>query len=123
DVAFRLTVRYTCGPAKAAVVASGLEGRVSGASVANTVASGWLTIPLMKKAGFRPHFAAATEATASTGGQIMPPIMGAAAFIMAQNVPDLEYNGLIVIAIIPTLLYFLGAFLSIHFEAKMSGIL
>ena len=123
DVAFRLTGRYTGGPAKAAVVASGLQGMVSGSSVANTVASGSFTIPLMKKAGFRPHFAAATEATASTGGQIMPPIMGAAAFIMAQNVPDLEYNGLIVIAIIPTLLYFLGAFLSIHFEAKMSGIL
>lgn len=123
DLAFRLTGRFTGGPAKAAVVASGLQGMVSGSSVANTVASGSFTIPLMKKAGFKPHFAAATEATASTGGQIMPPIMGAAAFIMAQNVPDLEYNGLIVIAIIPALLYFLGAFLSIHFEAKTSGIL
>src|SRR5690625_3625243 len=123
DVAFALTGRFTGGTAKAAVVASGLQGMVSGSSVANTVASGSFTIPLMKKAGFRPHFAAATEATASTGGQIMPPIMGAAAFIMAQNVPGLEYNGLIVIAIIPALLYFLGAFLSIHFEAKMSGIL
>lgn len=123
DLAFRLTGRFTGGPAKAAVVASGLQGMVSGSSVANTVASGSFTIPLMKKAGFKPHFAAATEATASTGGQLMPPIMGAAAFIMAQNVPDLEYNGLIVIAIIPALLYFLGAFLSIHFEAKTSGIL
>lgn len=123
DLAFRLTGRYTGGPAKAAVVASGLQGMVSGSSVANTVASGSFTIPLMKRAGFKPHFAAATEATASTGGQLMPPIMGAAAFIMAQNVPDLEYNGLIVIAIIPAVLYFLGAFLSIHFEAKTSGIL
>ncbi|MGO2154103.1 MAG: TRAP transporter permease, partial [Brevibacterium aurantiacum] len=123
DLAFRLTGRYTGGPAKAAVVASGLQGMVSGSSVANTVASGSFTIPLMKRAGFKPHFAAATEATASTGGQLMPPIMGAAAFIMAQNVPDLEYNGLIVIAIIPALLYFLGAFLSIHFEAKTTGIL
>ena len=123
DLAFRLTGRFTGGPAKAAVVASGLQGMVSGSSVANTVASGSFTIPLMKKAGFKPHFAAATEATASTGGQIMPPIMGAAAFIMAQNVPDLEYNGLIVIAIIPAILYFVGAFLSIHFEAKTTGIL
>ncbi|AZT94706.1 TRAP transporter permease [Brevibacterium aurantiacum] len=123
DLAFRLTGRYTGGPAKAAVVASGLQGMVSGSSVANTVASGSFTIPLMKRAGFKSHFAAATEATASTGGQLMPPIMGAAAFIMAQNVPDLEYNGLIVIAIIPAMLYFLGAFLSIHFEAKTSGIL
>ena len=123
DLAFRLTGRFTGGPAKAAVVASGLQGMVSGSSVANTVASGSFTIPLMKRAGFKPHFAAATEATASTGGQIMPPIMGAAAFIMAQNVPDLEYNGLIVIAIIPAILYFVGAFLSIHFEAKTTGIL
>lgn len=123
DLAFRMTGRFTGGPAKAAVVASGLQGMVSGSSVANTVASGSFTIPLMKRAGFKPHFAAATEATASTGGQLMPPIMGAAAFIMAQNVPDLEYNGLIVIAIIPAMLYFLGAFLSIHFEAKIDGIL
>lgn len=123
DLAFRLTGRFTGGPAKAAVVASGLQGMVSGSSVANTVASGSFTIPLMKRSGFKPHFAAATEATASTGGQLMPPIMGAAAFIMAQNVPDLEYNGLIVIAIIPAILYFLGAFLSIHFEAKTDGIL
>lgn len=123
DLAFRLTGRFTGGPAKAAVVASGLQGMVSGSSVANTVASGSFTIPLMKRSGFKPHFAAATEATASTGGQLMPPIMGAAAFIMAQNVPDLEYNGLIVIAIIPAVLYFLGAFLSIHFEAKTDGIL
>src|SRR5699024_4831727 len=79
DLAFRLTGRFTGGPAKAAVAASGLQGRISGSSVANTAASGSFTIPLMKKAGFRPHFAGATEATASTGGQIMPPIMGAAA--------------------------------------------
>ncbi|GAA3279962.1 TRAP transporter permease [Nesterenkonia halobia] len=118
DLAFRAAGKYTGGPAKAAIGASGLQGMVSGSSVANTVASGSFTIPIMKKAGFKPHVAAATEATASTGGQLMPPIMGAAAFIMAQNVPDLEYNELIVIAVIPALLYFLGAFLSIHFEAK-----
>ncbi|WP_120005712.1 TRAP transporter permease [Nesterenkonia muleiensis] len=118
DLAFRAAGRFSGGPAKAAVAASGLQGMVSGSSVANTVASGSFTIPIMKRAGFKPHVAAATEATASTGGQLVPPIMGAAAFIMAQNVEGIEYNDLIVIAIIPALLYFTGAFLSVHFEAK-----
>lgn len=118
DLAFRAAGRYTGGPAKAAVVASGLQGMISGSAVANTVASGSFTIPMMKKAGFKPHVAAATEATASTGGQLMPPIMGSAAFIMAQNVPGVTYNDIIVIAIIPAILYFLGAFLSVHFDAK-----
>lgn len=118
DLAFRVAGKYTGGPAKAAVVASGLQGMVSGSAVANTVASGSFTIPMMKKAGFKPHVAAATEATASTGGQLMPPIMGSAAFIMAQNVPDVTYNDIIIIGIIPAVLYFLGAFLSVHFEAK-----
>ncbi|WP_044494197.1 TRAP transporter permease [Nesterenkonia massiliensis] len=118
DLAFRAAGRFSGGPAKAAVAASGLQGMVSGSSVANTVASGSFTIPIMKKAGFKPHIAAATEATASTGGQLVPPIMGAAAFIMAQNIPNLEYNELIVIAVIPSMLYFLGVFLSVHFEAK-----
>lgn len=118
DLAFRAAGKYVGGPAKAAVVASGLQGMVSGSAVANTVASGSFTIPMMKKAGFKPHVAAATEATASTGGQLMPPIMGSAAFIMAQNVPDVTYNDIIVIAIIPAVLYFLGAFLSVHFDAK-----
>ncbi|GAA1453063.1 TRAP transporter permease [Nesterenkonia lacusekhoensis] len=122
DLAFRAAGRFTGGPAKAAVAASGLQGMISGSSVANTVASGSFTIPIMKKAGFKPHIAAATEATASTGGQMMPPIMGAAAFIMAQNIGDLEYNELIVIAIIPAGLYFLGAMLSVHFEAKRNGL-
>lgn len=117
DLAFRLTGRFTGGPAKAAVAASGLQGMISGSSVANTVASGSFTIPLMKKAGFRPHFAGATEATASTGGQIMPPIMGAAAFIMAEYT-GIPYSEIIVIAIIPAALYFLGVFVSVHFEAK-----
>ena len=121
DLAFRATGRFTGGPAKAAVAASGLQGMISGSSVANTVASGSFTIPIMKKAGFRPHFAAATEATASTGGQIMPPIMGAAAFIMAEYT-GIPYSEIIIIAIIPALLYFLGVFLSVHFEAKRSGI-
>lgn len=122
DLAFRAAGRFTGGPAKAAVAASGLQGMISGSSVANTVASGSFTIPIMKRAGFKPHIAAATEATASTGGQMMPPIMGAAAFIMAQNIPELEYNELIVIAIVPAGLYFLGAMLSVHFEAKRKGL-
>ncbi|WP_087484249.1 TRAP transporter permease [Brachybacterium massiliense] len=117
DLAFRLTGRFTGGPAKAAVAASGLQGMISGSSVANTVASGSFTIPLMKKAGFRSHFAGAAEATASTGGQIMPPIMGAAAFIMAEYT-GIPYNEIIIIGIIPAVLYFLGVFVSVHFEAK-----
>lgn len=121
DLAFRAAGRFAGGPAKAAVAASGLQGMVSGSSVANTVASGSFTIPIMKRAGLRPHVAAATEATASTGGQLMPPIMGAAAFIMAEYT-QIPYSQIILIAIIPALLYFLGVFLSVHFEAKATGI-
>ncbi|WP_079529118.1 TRAP transporter permease [Halobacillus hunanensis] len=122
DIALRLTGRYTGGTAKAAVAASGLQGMVSGSSVANTVGSGSFTIPMMKNAGFKPHFAAATEASASTGGQIMPPIMGAAAFIMASYT-GIPYNEIIVIAIIPAVLYFAGVFLGTHFEARKQGIM
>ena len=122
DIALGLTGRYTGGTAKAAVAASGLQGMVSGSSVANTVGSGSFTIPMMKKAGFKPHFAAATEASASTGGQIMPPIMGAAAFIMASYT-GIPYNDIIVIAIIPAILYFSGVFLGTHFEARKQGIM
>ncbi|MFC7405954.1 TRAP transporter permease [Georgenia alba] len=121
DLAFRATGRYAGGPAKAAVVASGLQGMVSVSSVANTVASGSFTIPIMKRAGFRPHVAAATEASASTGGQLMPPIMGAAAFIMAEYT-GVPYREIIVLAVIPAVLYFVGVFLSVHFEAKRRGI-
>ncbi|ARI79102.1 TRAP transporter permease [Halobacillus mangrovi] len=121
DIALRLTGRYTGGTAKAAVAASGLQGMVSGSSVANTVGSGSFTIPMMKNAGFKPHFAAASEASASTGGQLMPPIMGAAAFIMASYT-GIPYNEIIVIAIIPALLYFTGVFLGTHFEARKQGI-
>lgn len=122
DLAFALTGRFTGGQAKAAVVASAMEGMVSGSSVANTVGSGAFTIPMMKKAGYKPEFAAAVEASASTGGQIMPPIMGAAAFIMASytNTP---YSQIMLAAIIPALLYFLGVFLAIHFESKKMGII
>ncbi|GAK11800.1 TRAP transporter permease [Geomicrobium sp. JCM 19039] len=121
DIAFRLTGRYTGGTAKAAVVASGMQGMVTGSSVANTVGSGSFTIPMMKRAGFKPEFAGAAEASASTGGQIMPPIMGAAAFIMAGYV-GIPYSELIIYALIPALLYFLGVFLGVHFEAKKQGI-
>lgn len=121
ELAFALTGRFTGGQAKAAVVASALQGMISGSSVANTVGSGSFTIPMMKKAGYRPEFAGATEASASTGGQIMPPIMGAAAFIMATYT-ETPYSKIMIAAIIPACLYFLGVFLSVHFESKRMGI-
>lgn len=105
------------GPAKMAVVTSALEGTVSGSSVANTVESGSLTIPMMKKLGYRPEFAAAVEASSSTGGQIMPPIMGAAAFIMAEFL-NMPYLDIAKAAAIPACLYFFGVFMEVHFEAK-----
>lgn len=112
---------FSGGPAKVAVVASALEGMVSGSSVANTVGSGAVTIPLMKKTGYKPEFAAAAEASASTGGQIMPPIMGAAAFLMADYV-QLPYSEIVVKAILPAILYFAGIFISVHLEAKKLGL-
>ncbi|WP_166350546.1 TRAP transporter permease [Phytoactinopolyspora limicola] len=121
DLAYRATGRYSGGPAKAAVVASAAQGMVSGSSVANTVASGSFTIPMMKRAGFKPTFAAATEASASTGGQLMPPVMGAAAFIMAEYT-GVPYSEIIILALVPALLYFTGLFMGIHFEAKRRGI-
>lgn len=121
DLAFALTGRFTGGTAKAAVAASALQGMVSGSSVGNTVASGSFTIPMMKKAGFKPEFAAATEASASTGGQIMPPLMGAAAFIMMEYI-GVSYSDIMLAALIPALLYFTGIFMGTHFEAKKLGI-
>ena len=109
------------GPAKVAVITSAFEGMYSGSSVANTVGSGSITIPVMKKTGYKPEFAAAVEAAASTGGQIMPPIMGAAAFLMAE-MTDTPYAVIAVSAILPALLYFLGIFMMIHFEAKKLGL-
>ncbi len=109
------------GPAKVAVISSALEGMYSGSSVANTVGSGSITIPLMKKTGYKPEFAAAAEAAASTGGQIMPPIMGAAAFLMAE-MTGLPYSTIAITAILPALLYFTGIFMMIHFEAKKLGL-
>ena len=109
------------GPAKVAVISSALEGMYSGSSVANTVGSGSITIPMMKKTGYKPEFAAAVAAAASTGGQIMPPIMGAAAFLMAE-MTEMPYSKIAVTAILPALLYFMGIFVMIHFEAKKLGL-
>ena len=109
------------GPAKVAVVSSALCGMVSGSSVGNTVTTGSVTIPMMKKTGYPPEFAGAVEAASSTGGQIMPPIMGAAAFLMAEMV-GVPYAKIIVRAILPAFLYFLGIFLGVHFKAKKLGL-
>lgn len=121
DLAFRTTGRFSGGPAKASVVASAMQGMISGSSVANTVASGSFTIPIMKRAGFRASFAGATEASASSGGQLMPPVMGAAAFIMAEYT-GMPYSEIIILALIPALLKFAGIFISIHFEARRGRI-
>src|SRR5690625_1990422 len=122
DLAFGLTGRFTGGTAKAAVVASALQGMVSGSSVGNTAASGSFTIPMMKNDGSKPEFAAGTQAPASTGGQIMPPIMGAAAFIMMEYL-GVSYAYIMAAAVIPATLYFLGIFIGTHFEAKRLRIL
>lgn len=117
DFANALTGRAVGGPAKVAVVSSALQGTISGSSIANTVASGSFTIPMMKKMGYRPEFAAAVEAAASTGGQLMPPIMGAAAFLMAEFT-GVPYWKIAVSAAIPAILYFTGIFIAVHIEAK-----
>ncbi|NLJ34517.1 MAG: TRAP transporter permease [Firmicutes bacterium] len=121
DMAFSLTGHMRGGPAKTAVVASCLMGSISGSSVANTVTTGAFTIPLMKRVGYKPHFAGAVEAAASTGGQIMPPVMGAAAFIMAEftGIPYLE---IIISAAIPAILYYLAVGTMVHFEACKLGL-
>ncbi len=121
QIANALVGRFSGGPAKVAVVASAFEGMVSGSSVANTVGSGAVTIPLMKRTGYKPEFAAAAEASASTGGQIMPPIMGAAAFLMAETV-GVPYSNIVVRAILPAVLYFAGVFITVHLEAKKEGL-
>lgn len=108
------------GPAKVAVISSGLMGTISGSSVANVAGTGSLTIPMMKKLGYKPEFAGAVEAAASTGGQLMPPIMGAAAFLMAEFV-GVPYIEVVKAAIIPALLYFAGIMLGVHLEARKNG--
>ncbi len=109
------------GPAKVAVLTSALLGTVSGSSVSNTVGSGSFTIPMMKKLGYKSEFAGAVEAAASTGGQLMPPIMGAAAFLMAESL-GLPYITIVKAAIIPAVLYFSGIFITVHLEAKKLGL-
>ncbi len=109
------------GPAKVAVLSSALLGTVSGSSVSNTVGSGSFTIPMMKKLGYKPAFAGAVEAAASTGGQLMPPIMGAAAFLMAESL-GMPYLSVVKAAVIPALLYFTGIFITVHLEAKKLGL-
>ncbi len=121
DVAFALAGKARGGPAKAAVVASGFMGSISGSSIANTVTTGSFTIPLMKRVGYKPAFAGAVEAAASTGGQILPPIMGAAAFIMAEFT-GIPYVRIIGAAVVPALIYYLAVLIMVHFEAVKLGL-
>lgn len=121
DLANCLVGGFAGGPAKVAVISSALCGMVSGSSVGNTVTTGSVTIPMMKKTGYRPEFAGAVEAAASTGGQIMPPIMGAAAFLMAEYM-GITYAEVALRAILPAALYFTGIFIAVHLEAKKLGL-
>ena len=126
DLANKLAGWAAGGPAKVAVISSALCGMVSGSSVGNTVTTGSVTIPMMKKTGYKPEFAGAVEAASSTGGQIMPPIMGAAAFLMVEYVtmPDtvVSYGYIALRAVLPAALYFAGIFMMVHLEAKKNGL-
>lgn len=117
DIANAIAGWAAGGPAKVAVLSSGLMGTVSGSSVGNVAGTGAFTIPMMKKLGYRPEFAGAVEAAASTGGQLMPPVMGAAAFLMAEFV-GVPYFDVVKAAVIPALLYYIGVWLGVHYEAK-----
>ena len=121
DFALCLTGQTAGGPGKCSVVSSSLFGTISGSAVANVMVDGPITIPLMKRTGFKPHFAAGVEAVASTGGQIMPPIMGAAAFVMAEFLA-VSYIQVTIWALIPALLYYIACFGAVHFEAKRLGL-
>ena len=121
DFALSLTGHTAGGPGKVSIVSSSLFGTISGSAVANVMVDGPITIPLMKKTGFRPPFAAAVEASASTGGQIMPPIMGAAAFVMAEYLA-VSYFQVTVWAWIPALLFYVALFFAVHFEARRVGL-
>ncbi len=121
DFAMSFTGHTAGGPGKVAVVSSSLFGTISGSAVANVMVDGPITIPLMKRTGFRPHFAAGVEAVASTGGQIMPPIMGAAAFVMAEFI-GVSYVQVTLWALIPAVLYYVACFGAVHFEAKRLGL-
>jgi TRAP transporter 4TM/12TM fusion protein len=121
DFAMSLTGHTAGGPGKVSCVSSALFGTISGSAVANVMVDGPITIPLMKRSGFPPHFAAGVEAVASTGGQIMPPIMGAAAFVMAEFL-GVSYGQVIIWALIPAILYYVACFSAVHFEAKRRGL-
>src|SRR5215470_15864959 len=121
DIATALTGRYSGGPAKVSIFGSALFGMISGSSIANTVTVGSLTIPAMIRIGYARHFAGAVEAAAATGGQITPPIMGAAAFLMVEYLA-VPYQTIILAAIVPAFMHFFGVFCQIHFEAKKHGL-
>ncbi len=121
DLAHCVAGRFAGGPAKVSVLASGMMGMISGSSIANTVMTGSLTIPTMKRIGYKPHFAGAVEAAASTGGQITPPIMGSAAFLMVEFL-EVPLKNVILAAIIPAAMHFLGVLIMVHFEAKRLGL-
>ena len=121
DLSLSLVGKTPGGPAKVAVIASAMMGMVNGSAVANVATTGTITIPLMKRTGYKNEFAAAVEATASTGGQFCPPVMGAAGFIMAEFL-DVRYSVVIAAALVPAFLYYLGLILSVHFEAKKLGL-
>lgn len=121
DFAMSLTGHTAGGPGKVSCVSSALFGTISGSAVANVMVDGPITIPLMKRSGFPPHFAAGVEAVASTGGQIMPPIMGAAAFVMAEFL-GVSYGQVVIWALIPAVLYYVACFSAVHFEAKRRGL-
>ncbi|MEQ8343827.1 MAG: TRAP transporter fused permease subunit [Marinovum algicola] len=120
-IANRLTGGLTGGAAHASVASSALFGTLSGAAISNVVSTGVMTIPVIRKAGFKPAFAGAVEAAASTGGQIMPPVMGVVAFFVAGQI-GLEYRYIVVAAIIPAIFYYLGTFLAVYFEARKRGV-
>ncbi len=121
DFALAIAGHTSGGPAKVAVITSSLFGTVSGSAVANVMTTGAFTIPLMKRTGYRPAFAGAVEAVASTGGQLMPPIMGAAAFVMAEFL-GVSYLKVAVFALLPAVLYYVAVFMAVHFEAKRIGL-
>lgn len=121
DLAMALAGRYAGGPAKVAIFSSAFMGTISGSSIANTVTTGSLTIPAMKKIGYPPHFSGAVEATASTGGQITPPILGAAAFIMVEYL-EIPLRDVLAAALFPALLHYFGVLIMVHLEAKKLGL-
>ncbi|BBK37084.1 C4-dicarboxylate ABC transporter permease [Allostella sp. ATCC 35155] len=121
DIGYCIAGRSPGGPAKVSVISSAMMGTISGSSVANTVTTGSLTIPAMKKIGYRPHFAGAVEAASSTGGQITPPIMGAAAFVMAEFLA-IPYLDICIAAAVPALMHYVGVFTIVHFEARRTGL-